>query len=219
MKKGITLASATLTALALIATAGPAFADSTSTTSWDTTNTVTFQAPDSTTPLPPINVPQPGTPTTPGALALDYASNLNFGTYTVDGATTDFTTSEDADVTSSQPLVAWHDLRGAASPAFNITASTSGFSDMNQATITFGAGTASNVTPTTPALTDVSAVTPAGSVTLTNDGQPNQIAADSGATPGYYADTFANAKLSVPVAQQTTGTHTATITWNLTLAQ
>lgn len=229
-KRCLHLASASLATLILAATALPVYAADPSTTS---TDTVTFNPPDSSTTLPNITVPvDPNDPTgatntitpTPGELELDKATDVNFGTHTMDGSTTTFVAQASDNGGSSgdfTPYVTWHDLRGANSPAFKIFAATSGFTDLTTATtIPLGAGTAKNITPAPSggtAPTDVSSVTPAGALTLTNDGQTNLIASDSGAVSGYYADYFASSTLSCPVADQSSGSHTATITWTLTL--
>lgn len=230
MKKGFVFTSAALTALTLIATASPAFADVTS------TNTVTFSASDTPSVTPQIpGVPDPTDPSKPnvqppltvtpntGSLALDKATDINFGSYKVDGSTTEFTAktvdnggtnAANGSAVNYQPAVVWHDLRGAGSSAFTISASTTGFSDMKDATITLGAGTASNLSGN--GATDVTSVTPAGDVTLTNDGSANLIAKDSGAVSGVYDVAFSKATLYVPVNEQsTTAMHSATVTWTL----
>lgn len=229
MKKRFTLSAAALTALTLVATAAPAFADSatgavttpgssSSTTSWTSNTGVTFNAPDPSTPLPPITIPtEPPTTITPqpGKLSLDYASDLDFGIHTVDGATTDFKAGTSSTSNSqASPLVTWHDLDGVQTN-YTISAQASALSGLNSATITLGSATFSNISGNgatdTSSLADV-----AGSHTLNS--QPQTIVSSTGAVSGYYADKFADATLSVPVANQSAGTHTGTITWNLTVA-
>ncbi|RZI48588.1 WxL domain-containing protein [Lactococcus kimchii] len=234
MKKGLTLASAALTALTLVATAAPAFADSTtgavttpgattsgtSGASWTSNTGVNFTAPTPITPLPPITIPtEPPTTITPqpGALALDYASDFDFGVHQVDGKTTDFVAGTATDGSSNSqaaPLVTWHDLDGTQTN-YTISAEASALSGLDSSTITLGDATFSNISGNsatdTSSLADV-----AGSHTLTS--QPQTLVSSTGAVSGYYADKFAKATLSVPVADQAEGAHTGTITWNLTVA-
>lgn len=208
----------------------PAFADtgavttpgaSTSSTEWTSNTGVIFNAPGPTTPLPPITLPtEPPTIVNPqpGALALDYATDFDFGVNVIDGKTTDFKalTQTDASQSNSQasPLIAFHDLDG-VSTSYTISATASGLSGLNSSTITLGAASFINVSggdaTDTSALADVST-----SHVLTN--QPQVIVTSTGAVSGYYADKFADATLSVPVADQSAGNHTGTITWDLTVA-
>jgi hypothetical protein len=182
---------------------------------------VTFTAPDPSTVLPPITVPtEPPTVVTPqpGALALDYASDFDFGINQIDGKTTDFKalTQTNASVSNSQasPVVAFHDLDGTATN-YTISATASGLSGLNSSTITLGTSSFSNISgggaSDITSLSDVSA----GHV-LSN--QPQVLVASTGAVSGYYADKFVDATLSVPVADQAAGNHTGTITWDLTVA-
>ena len=229
MKKIITFSSAALTALTLVATAAPAFADtgavstpgSSTTPQKRTSNTVViFNAPGPDTKLPPIEVPtEPKTTINPqpGALALDYASDLDFGVHQVDGSTTDFTAGTATDGSSNSqasPLVTWHDLDGTQTK-YTISAQASGLSDLNSSTITLGDATFSNISGN--GANDISSLEDvASSHTLTD--QPQTLVSSTGAVSGYYADKFSKATLSVPVADQAAGKHTGTITWDLTVA-
>lgn len=231
MKKGFTYSAAALTALTLVATAAPAFADTatgavttpgatSSTTQWTSNTGVTFTAPTPTTPLPPITIPtEPPTTITPqpGALALDYASDLDFGVHQVDGSATDFTAgtaTEGSSNSQASPLVTWHDLDGTQTN-YTISAQASGLSGLNSSTITLGSASFSNISGNgatdTSSLGDV-----ASSHTLTT--KPQTLVSSTGAVSGYYADKFSKATLSVPVSDQAAGNHTGTITWNLTVA-
>ncbi|KWT47849.1 WxL domain-containing protein [Lactococcus lactis subsp. lactis] len=230
MKKIITLSSAALTALSLVAIAAPAFADtgavttpgsSTTAQQWTSNTGVTFNAPDPETPLPPITVPtEPPVVVTPqpGALALDYATDFDFGVNQIDGKTTDFKALTETDPSKSNsqasPLVAFHDLDG-VSTNYTISATASGLSGLNSSTITLGAATFSNISGAdatdTSSLADVST-----SHVLTN--QPQVLVTSTGAVSGYYADKFSDATLTVPVADQAAGNHTGTITWDLIVA-
>lgn len=238
MKKIITFSSAALTALSLVAIAAPAFADTgaiplppsevpteppvTVAKKWTSNTGVTFNAPGPNTPLPPIEVPTEPPVTVnpqPGALALDYATNFDFGVNQIDGRTTDFKALTETDSSKSNfqasPLVAFHDLDG-ESLSYTISATASGLSDLNSSTITLGSATFSNISfkgATVPLglLTDAST-----NHALTN--QPQVLVTSTGTVSGYYADKFSDATLTVPVAAQAAGNHTGTITWELTVA-
>lgn len=228
MKTKLVFSSAALVALSTFALAAPAFADATSTTSWDSDAQVKFEQGDGSTPpggTGPTLPTDPETPVDPqeGPLALDHASDINYGTHKIDGKTTDFVAKitdnggdKDGDF---KPGVAWHDLRGAGSTAFSITAQTNGFTSLAGSAISFGAGQAFDLMDE-DSTTVGDTVTPAGEVTLNNDNQPVTIVDDNGKVPGYFGDVFSNSTLSVPLASQTPGdTQHATITWNLTLAK
>lgn len=219
-----------MTALSLVAIAAPAFADtgavttpgsSTTAQQWTSNTGVTFNAPDPETPLPPITVPtEPPVVVTPqpGALALDYATDFDFGVNQIDGKTTDFKALTETDPSKSNsqasPLVAFYDLDG-VSTNYTISATASGLSGLNSSTITLGAATFSNISGAdatdTSSLADVST-----SHVLTN--QPQVLVTSTGAVSGYYADKFSDATLTVPVADQAAGNHTGTITWDLIVA-
>lgn len=171
--------------------------------------------------MPPITVPtEPPVVVTPqpGALALDYATDFDFGVNQIDGKTTDFKALTETDPSKSNsqasPLVAFHDLDG-VSTNYTISATASGLSGLNSSTITLGAATFSNISGAdatdTSSLADVST-----SHVLTN--QPQVLVTSTGAVSGYYADKFSDATLTVPVADQAAGNHTGTITWDLIVA-
>jgi|GEM_PF-1529120 len=233
MKKGFTYSAAALTALTLVATAAPAFADTatgavtipgatSSTTQWTSNTGVTFTPPTPITPLLPITIPTEPTTTIkpqPGALALDYATDFDFGVNQIDGSTTDFKalTETDSSKSNSQasPLVAFHDLDG-VSTNYTISATASGLSGLNSSTITLGGATFSNISG--HGATDISALADVSTNhTLTN--QPQVLVTSKGTVSGYYADKFSDATLTVPVADQAAGNHTGTITWDLTVAR
>ncbi|MFZ2577123.1 MAG: WxL domain-containing protein [Lactococcus hircilactis] len=230
MKKGFTLSAAALTALTVFATASAAFADTgavttpgetSATTQWTSNTGVTFNAPDDTTTLPDVTVPTvPPTTITPqsGALAIDYATDFDFGVNQIDGSTTDFKALTQADTTKSNsqasPLVAFHDLDG-TNTSFTISATASGLSGLTSSVITLGATSFSNISGNDA--TDTTSLTDSASNHVLSN-QPQVLVTSTGAVSGYYADQFADATLSVPVANQTAGNHTGTITWNLTVA-
>lgn len=165
-------------------------------------------------------VPPSVIPSQPGALAVDFASDLDFGTHAMDGKTTEFTGKVKTGSTGDKgtPLLAWHDLRGANSTAYRIQAALTTPFNMTNTSLSFAAGTPLNTS--TKGATDVSAIK-TKAVTLNNDGTAAEIATGTGAVSGYYANSFgaSGVKLTVPVSSQSAGAYTATVTWTLTLAQ
>ncbi|AYG00401.1 WxL domain-containing protein [Lactococcus allomyrinae] len=222
MKKIITLSSTALTTLVLAASASPlsVLADTINTASSD--NTVTFTAP---TEVPDVENPtdpsEPPTviPSQPGALAVDFASAIDFGSHTLDGATTTFTGGVTAGTTgdAGTPILAWHDLDG-TSPAVNyeITAAVTTPFGMDGATVTYGGGELMNTSGA--GVTGTTGVTASGDTTLGEDGTPETIITSTGALDGHYVDAFSGVSLYVPVASQTAGAHSATVTWTMTNA-
>lgn len=116
MKKIITFSSAALTALSLVAIVAPAFADTGAVTppviSTKSTTGVKFKAPEN-------------------ALALDGATNFNFGEHQIDGSKTEFQALTKTD----SPSVDFHDLDG-KSKNYKISATASGLSGLKSYTIT-----------------------------------------------------------------------------------
>lgn len=230
MKNKSLLSVAFLAVLSLATTVVPAFADtgavttpgaSSSSTEWNSNTGVTFNAPGPTTPLPPITIPTEPPITIdpqPGVLALDYATDFDFGVNVIDGKTTDFKALTQTDSTKSNsqasPLIAFHDLDGVTTN-YTISATASGLSGLNSSTITLGAATFSNISGA--GATDTSALADVSTNHVLSD-QPQVLVTSTGAVSGYYADKFADATLSVPIADQSAGNHTGTITWDLTVA-
>lgn len=192
MKKIITFSSAALTALSLVAIVAPAFADTGAVTpsvrSTKSTAGVEFKAPNN-------------------ALALDGATEFNFGENQIDGSTTEFTLTKTASV-------AFHDLDG-ESKNYRISAAASEFGGLKNSTITLGKATLSDASGAD--VTDTSLFKNFSTSSLVLNNQPQDIFKSTGAANGYYTAKFSYAKLTVPVADQTKDKHTGTITWNLEL--
>lgn len=223
MKKTITLSSLTLmTLLFSVSTpSGIVTAD----TSNPSENTVTFNAPsESITPPDVINPTDPTEPPSvipskPGAQNVDFASAINFGSHTLDGVTTTFTGTVTAGTTgdAGTPVLAWHDLDG-ASPAVSykiIAALTKPF-DMAGATVTYGAGTIVNSSG--PGATATNGLDTKGDIILGEDGTAQTVITGTGELDGHFVDEFSSVALFVPVASQTSGDHSATVTWTMTNA-
>lgn len=185
-----------MTALSLVAIVAPAFADTGAVTppvrSTKSTTVVTFKAPEN-------------------ALALDGATDFDFGENQIDGSTTVF----EALTKTDSPSVAFHDLDG-KSKNYEITATSSGIDGLDSSTITLGGAKFSNVSG--KGATDISALTDVSTNHTLITGQPQVLVKSTGTVSGYYAVKFSNVTLTVPVAEQTTSDHHrgGTITWALT---
>jgi hypothetical protein len=219
MKKSFTIASTALTALTMAAVASPMLASAA--TDVSSSNTVAFTA---------------------GDLGIDFASDISFGTHQIDGSTTTFagvvagsssdtispavdthnvaqnTATSTTNYTTGDPILTWHDLRGANAGAYTITASESTPFGISGAVISFPAGTKTDITGRTP--TDVTSITN-NAFTLNEDGTSSgPVVNGTGAVSGKYEDDFNTpVQVSIPVAGQSAGVHTATITWTIAAAQ
>jgi len=236
MKKFITLSSATVAALALAAAATvPAFAASTSATSYDTQASVSFTAPDGNTPAPNVTNPEaPGAtgPTgTAGALAIDYASNLDFGSHSISASDATYYASADSSAFSGSTVadfVEMHDLRGAGSGnnwSLTVTQGaqfTNGSSALTGAQLSFSDATAKNASNGTyaPTATANFTLTPGQAQTvMTGDGTVGQYLTSFGTAADYKGnETGAPISLSVPSGSAQVGNYTSTLTWDLTTA-
>ncbi len=203
MKKIITFSSAALTALSLVAIVAPAFADTGAVTplvsSTQSTTGVKFKAPEN-------------------ALALDGATNFYFGEHQIDGSKTEFQASTETDSSKSNsqasPLVTFHDLDG-ESKNYKISATASGLSDLKNSIIELGAATFSDASGAN--VTDTSLFKNLSTSSHVLNTQPQDIFESTGAANGYYTAKFSDAKLIVPVADQTKDNHEGIITWDLKL--
>lgn len=185
-------------------------------------NSVSFSAPDdSMTPPDVVNPTDPNTPPSlipskPGARVIDLATAVDFGSHMLDGSTTTFEGKVTTGTTGDKgtPLLAWHDLDGTA-PAvgYKITAAVTTPFGMDGATVTYGSGTLANTSGGNT--TDTTGITNSD-VTLGEDGEAQTVVNATGALDGHFADEFGSVALSVPVASQTVGAHSATVTWTMT---
>jgi hypothetical protein len=223
MKKSITLSSLTLMTLALSATSLSlaVSADTTATSE----NTVAFNAPTETTTPPDVvnptdpNEPASLIPSQPGAQAVDLVSAIDFGTHTLDGATTTFTGAVKSGTTgdAGTPILAWHDLDG-ASPAvsYTITAEVTKAFGLEGATVTYGGGTLVNSSG--GEATATTGIGTPGDLVLGEEGTAQTVITGTGGLDGHFVNKFSAVSLYVPVTSQTAGTHSATVTWTMTNA-
>lgn len=222
MKKTIKMSSAALiTLLSVPFFVTCASADTTTTSD----NTVTFNAPtENTTPPDVINPTDPTEPPSvipskPGAQAVDFASAIEFGTHTLDGATTTFTGKVKSGTTgdAGTPILAWHDLDGASPKVpYKITAALSKPFDMEGSTVTYSSGTIVNSSG--PGATAITGLATSGDIVLGEDGTAQTVITGTGELDGHFVDEFSGVSLYVPVASQTAGAHSATVTWTMTNA-
>jgi len=233
MKKFITLTSATVAAVALAGAALPAFADSVSATQYNSTATVSFTAPDGNTPQSVTNPEAAGQTSTAqgtaGALAIDYASNLDFGSHTISASDATYYASADSTAfsgTNVADFVEMHDLRGLGS-GNNWTLSVTqqgqfanGSSTMTGAQLSFSSATAKNANGGSyvPTATASFTLTPGTAQNImTGDGTVGQFLTSYGAAADYKGnETGAPISLSVPSGSAQTGSYTSTLVWNLT---
>jgi len=236
MKKIITLSSAALATLIFAGTTATTFADSVSATQYDSTATVAFTAPDNNTPAPTVTNPEaPGStgPTgTAGALAIDYASNLDFGSHTISGTDATYYAAADSTAFSGQSVadfVEAHDLRGLGAGnnwTLSVTQKaqfSNGTSNLTGAQLSFTSGTAKNAATGasyTPSATASFALTPGTAQTvMTGDGTVGQFLTSYGQASDYKGQEVAGPiSLSVPAGSAQAGNFTSTLEWDLTTA-
>lgn len=237
MKKIITSSAATLTALTLFASFVPAIAsaDSVDANNWDSKGTVSFTAPDPDTELPGVTdpenpgvTPEPGLPSVPGNFAIDYASDLDFGTHTIQGTNQTYYAKLDSKAQaagySGTNFASMHDLRGTEDGwALTVTQASqfnNGTSDLKNATLTFSGAKGVNSgggTEVPTAKSDYTLV----------PGQAQQVLSDTSGTVGNYAVTYGSTSdykgdevggpisLYVPSGSAKASTYTTTLNWNL----
>lgn len=237
MKNSLTISSAVLTALAIAATVAPiaASADSTSSTSWSSTGTVAFTSPSTgttppniTDPSNPGTTPNPGLPSQPGNFAIDYASNLDFGSHTISATAKTYYANLDAKATaagySGANFVSIHDLRGVATGwTLSVTQAaqfTSGTSNLTNAAITFNYGKGINSGGGTeqPTATSTFTLTPGTAQAVMSDstGIVGNYAAQYGSA-SYYKGTETGGPISlyIPSGAVQATSYTSTLNWNL----
>lgn len=243
MKKALTLSAATLLALTFGTSITPAAhaagildADNNQ-TSYQSNANVSFTTPDTTNPVDPGTDPDsPDTPLPvgPGLLAIDYASDLDFGTHSI--SSNDQTYYASLDSTYGRDTVAFHDVRPVSattglSAGYTITVKedtdfTNGASTLKGASLNFnnanvvweGQGTAdSTQAPTASSLN----LTPGASQTalLAQEGTGfGQWGIKYGASTDAYTGNETGGPISLFVpgsTQKAQGTYSTTLTWTI----
>lgn len=238
MKKAITLSAATLALLV----AGASGASSVSAASvkaeqWTSAGTIGFTV-NTTTP-PDITNPEvpggTGPGGTPGELAIDYASNLAFGTHQISYKSATY--YADADTTAFKgkgkaigAFVEMHDLRGLGSGVKNGTQLTvkqlkqfsNGSADLQGASLSFKSGKGANAgggayTPT--AVAGFTLTPGQAQPVMSTDGTVGQFLTSYGQATDYKGNTAGGPiSLDVPSGAALVGTFNATLEWNLAVA-
>jgi hypothetical protein len=231
MKKAITLSASIL---ALVGATGASAVSAASVTAgqWDSNGTVAF-TPNTTTP-PDVTDPddpgETGPGGTPGALAIDYASDLDFGTHEI--SSTQETYYANPDTTAfSKPVAAFvemHDLRGLGTgnntqlTVTQLAQFNNGSANLDGAALTFTSGTGANAAGGTyvPTSSTGFTLTPGTAQdVMSTDGTVGQYLTSYGATSDYKGtETGGPISLSVPSGSAVAGNYTATLQWDLTTA-
>lgn len=234
MKKIITLSTAALSTLALLG-AGTVSADSVDQNNFNSEGTVNFTAaPDTSNPgvVDPENpggTVDPEIPGVAGTIALDYASNLDFGTHEISEKTATYYASKD-EKTSGANFVAMHDLRGEGTWSITVTQMAqfkNGTNDLTGAQLSFNnaeavyTGTESGTgayMPTASNITNLVVGTPAPVMASNAAGSYGTYAVKYGAAADYTGNEEGGPiSLSVPAGSAKAGTYTATLEYALSV--
>lgn len=236
MKKAITLSAATLALLVAGASGASAVSAASAVSTKDSTGTIGFTANTSTP--PDITNPEVQGVTgqeggTPGELAIDYVSDLNFGQHQISSKKETYFAKNDTTAFKGKAVAAFvemHDLRGLGSGGKNGTQLTvtqdkqfknpSG-AELKAATLSFSAGTAANAGGGNPQTsTNKFELTPGVAQTvMSTDGTVGQFLTSYGQATDYKGDTAGGPiSLSVPSGSALAGTFTAKLVWNLAVA-
>ncbi|MFK4934883.1 WxL domain-containing protein [Lactococcus garvieae] len=234
MKKIITLSAAALSTLALFGTATVS-ADSIDQNTYTSEGTVNFTAaPDTSNPgvVDPENpgeTPDPEIPGVAGTIALDYASNLDFGTHEISDKTTTYFASKD-DKTSGAAFVAMHDLRGEGTWSVTVTQLAqfnNGKNDLTGAQLSFSdaaavyTGDASGTSaymPTVSNIINLEVGTAAPVMTSNTEGSYGTYAVKYGAAADYTGNEEGGPiSLSVPAGSAKAGNYTTTLEYALSV--
>lgn len=238
MKKAITLSAATLALLVAGASGASAVsAASIKPEQWDSTGSVSFTA-NTTTP-PDITNPEvpggTGPGGTPGALAIDYASDLAFGTHQISSksatyyAAADTTAFKGTAVAAVAAFVEMHDLRGLGTgnntqlTVTQLKQFNNGKDDLAGAALSFSSGKAANAdtgAAYTPTATTSFTLTPGTAQdVMSTDGTAGQFLTSYGKAADYKGNTAGGPiSLNVPSGSALAGDFSATLQWDLTTA-
>ena len=233
MKKAITLSAATLALLVAGASGASAVsAASVKAEQWNSTGTVGF-TPNTTTP-PDITNPEvpggTGPGGTAGELAIDYASDLAFGTHQISAKSATYYANADTTAIKGKSVGAFvemHDLRGSGTghkTQLTVTQlkqfNNGSGAELKKAALSFSSGKAANA--------GGGAYTPTAEAGFTLDPGTAQNVMSTDGTVGSFLTSYGKAadytgtggpiSLSVPSGSALAGTFTATLEWNLAVA-
>lgn len=233
MKKSFTLISASLLTLTVIGAATSASAASISANQWDSKGTVSFTENNTVPPVTNPGIPdkQPDITGVTGPLAIDYASDLDFGTHQVQSGTQTYYAKADA-VTGGAAQVRMHDQRGAAK-GWDVSVQqkgqfTDGTTDLTGAQLAFSKGVSMNVSSTgtyvptyNSSLSSLDPAATSGVKVMEGDGTVGGYATVFGTTADYTANTDGTTEtpISLTVPSGKVGTFTTTLEYTLTAAQ
>lgn len=234
MKKIITLSSVVLSTLTLLG-AGTASADSVDQNKFNSEGTIKFTAaPDTSNPgvVDPENpggTVDPEIPGVAGTIALDYASNLDFGTHEISEKTATYYASKD-EKTSGADFIAMHDLRGEGTWSITVTQLAqfkNESNDLTGAQLSFNKATAvytgteagtSAYMPSASNITNLEVGSPAQVMASNTAGSYGTYAVKYGASADYVGnETGGPISLSVPAGSAKAGTYTATLEYDLSV--
>ncbi|MDG4984173.1 WxL domain-containing protein [Lactococcus lactis] len=230
MKKAIMLSTSTL-ALLLVG-ASSVSAASVAETQWNSTGTIAFT--ENTTTPPDVTDPEvpgePGVDGTDGALAIDYASDLDFGTHEISASQETYYANPDSKA-FSKPVAAFvemHDLRGLGTgnntqlTVTQLTQFNNGSSDLKGAALTFTSGTGANAgggTYIPTSATNFTLTPGTAQDVMTTDGTVGQYLTSYGVASDYKGtEEEGPISLSVPSGSAVVGSYKATLQWDLTTA-
>ncbi|WP_285014580.1 WxL domain-containing protein [Lactococcus garvieae] len=234
MKKIITLSSVVLSTLTLLG-AGTASADSVDQNKFNSEGTINFTAaPDTSNPgvVDPENpggTVDPEIPGVAGTIALDYASNLDFGTHEISEKTATYYASKD-EKTSGADFIAMHDLRGEGTWSITVTQLAqfkNESNDLTGAQLSFNKATAvytgteagtSAYMPSASNITNLEVGSPAQVMASNTAGSYGTYAVKYGASADYVGNEIGGPiSLSVPAGSAKAGTYTATLEYDLSV--
>lgn len=234
MKKLITYSTMTLSAFALLGAASVS-ADSIDQNTYDSEGTVSFtQAPETSNPgvIDPENPGgevDPNIPGVEGTIALDYASNLDFGSHEISTSSSTYYASKDEN-TGNADFVAMHDLRGEGTWAVTVTQLgqiTNGTNELSGAQLSFNSATpvytaetsgTSAYMPTSNNILNLAVGTPETVMTSNSQGSYGTYATKYGTADDYTGnETGGPISLSVPAGSAKAGTYTTTLEYSLSV--
>jgi len=229
LKKILTLSSAALAALIFGGTTITSFADSVNATQYDSTASVSFTAPDENTTPPTVTNPEApgsqGPAGTAGALAIDYASNLDFGSHSISSTDATYYASADTTAFSGKTVadfVEMHDLRGTGAGAGNWTLTVTqkgqfnnGSADLTGAQLSFTNAQSENAgggTYTPQSVASYTLTPGTAQTVMTGDGTVGQFLTSYGASSDYKGqETAGPVSLYVPSGSAAQGSYTSTL--------
>ena len=229
MKKTFLLSTSILSLLGMGYSAS---ATSISEGQWDSTGTVAFTE-NTTTPPDVVNPEapdEPGPDGTAGSLAIDYVSDLDFGTHEISASKATYYANPDTQAFSSPvaDFVEMHDLRGLGTgndtqlSVTQLAQFSNGTAELNGAALTFSSGNAVNASGgdyTPSAVAKYTLIPGTSQSVMTTDGTVGQYLTSYGQASDYQGtEVKSPISLSVPSGAATAGSYSTTLQWDLIAA-